>query len=459
MAKTYLFVKLLVLGCLLATTPSLAEQEPAAHAQEFYGSPPTFPDGPLPAPLAAAVRTTFLESVAPIGSETQFIWGAEQNQSLAAIAASGDARLAWLIADLMRFVWQPDISEQLAAAAAELLGKTWAPGDPWNQILDHLIAWDIPAPPDYLHTKRAIYTTLIHGWDPLFAEGDIDWRHVTWGGVPIDARPFDQTDTPCPCIPAADNPQVSSASDAAWLRDDDIIFGIEINGEARAYPRRIMEVREMINDTLGGRDIGIPYCSLCGAAQAFYTDMLPDGVDRPILRTSGLLIRSNKMMFDLNTFSIFDTFRGIAVTGPLAEKGVTLEQATVVTAKWGDWKKAHPDTTVLIEELSLGRDFDFRSGRDADGPIFPIGDVDPRLSVQEDIVGVLTPTGAPVAFSRPVAMIALSGGSTVRFEGIQLRLSAGGIRAYDTAGAPLVSHQAYWFAWSQFYPGTALWKG
>ena len=85
-----------------------------------------------------------------------------------------------------------------------------------------------------------------------------------------------------------------------WLNDDDIVFGIEVNGEYRAYPRQIMEVREMVNDTLGGRDLGIPYCTLCGSAQAYFTDDVPEGVERPVLRTSGLLIRSNKVMYDLN---------------------------------------------------------------------------------------------------------------------------------------------------------------
>jgi len=75
----------------------------------------------------------------------------------------------------------------------------------------------------------------------------------------------------------------------------------------------------MVNDTLGDRDLGIPYCTLCGAAQAWFTDDVPDGVNRPVLRTSGLLSRSNKVMYDLNTFSVFDTFRGDAVTGVLSE--------------------------------------------------------------------------------------------------------------------------------------------
>ena len=53
--------------------------------------------------------------------------------------------------------------------------------------------------------------------------------------------------------------------------------------------------------------------------QAYFTDEVPDGVDRPVLRTSGLLIRSNKVMYDIQTYSVFDTFLGTAVTGPRAE--------------------------------------------------------------------------------------------------------------------------------------------
>ena len=250
----------------------------------------------------------------------------------------------------------------------------------------------------------------------------------------IDDRPFGQTDARCNCIPAADNPPVTTASEAGWLQDSDIVFGVEVNGEARAYPRQIMEVREMVNDTLGGRDLGLPYCTLCGAAQAYFTDRIPGGVKRPTLRTSGLLIRSNKVMYDLETYSVFDTFKGHAVTGPLARKGVQLEQASVVTTTWGDWRRAHPDTTVLDERLALGRDFDFRNTRDANGPIFPIGDVDPRLSVQEDIIGIVTASGRPVAFQRSKAVSALTRGREVAFENVRLVMDGGGVRAVDANG-------------------------
>ncbi|MEO0750428.1 MAG: DUF3179 domain-containing (seleno)protein [Pseudomonadota bacterium] len=432
--------------------PEKAQALPA-HVIAEYGVPPAMPTGALTTDIKQAVKIAFVEAM------TDSTWGRDQEIALMEVGSSGDPRLAWLISDLMRFISSRGINVQLADAASELMGREIPIDNAWGELTDLLIAWDVPAPPDYLKVKRAIFTSVLPEWKPLFVKGEIDWRHVSWGGVPIDARPFGQTDARCNCIPAADNPEVSNAAEATWLKDSDVIFGVVVNGEARAYPRRIMEVREMVNDTLGGRDLGIPYCTLCGAAQAYFTDGVPSWVERPVLRTSGLLIRSNKVMFDLETYSVFDTFLGKAVTGPLLKEGIMLEQASVVTTDWGTWKKAHPETTVLVEALALGRDFDFRNGRDANGPIFPVGDVDPRLGVHEDVIGVITASGKPVAFQRSTAFTALSQGREIVVENVHLKMDAGGIKAVDKDGQDLGSHQAFWFAWSQFHPGTALWEG
>ena len=449
------FAYVLAVVATVQVAPALAMGSDALpdYVIEEFGAPPEIPSGALTEEVEAAVQTAFIESM------ENSTWGPDQMAALEVIAASGDPRLAWIISDLMRFVSGRELGLILGGAASDLLGKELRGLHPWGNVTDHLIAWDIPEPPNYLTAKRASFTNIGPGWDRIFVEGNIDWRLVSWGGVLIDNRPFDQTDENCNCIPAADNPEVSSAEDATWLDDEDIVFGIEINGETRAYPRQIMEVREMVNDTLGGRDLGIPYCTLCGAAQAYFTDEVGDDIKRPVLRTSGLLSRSNKVMYDLETYSVFDTFTGEALTGPLAEQGIKLNQATVVTSDWGSWKAAHPDTTVLLERYALGRDPDFRNGRDANGPIFPVGDVDPRLPVHEDVIGVITASGTPVAFQRTAAFLALQAGEEIAFENVRLRLDAGGIRAVDADGSDLGSHQAFWFAWSQFYPGTELWAG
>ena len=434
----------------VSAATSLARAALPRGSVRDFGPAPAVPDGPLSTEVQTAVEKVFIDGIT-IG------WGAEQDKALETINESKDPRLAWIVADLLRFAPGRELSKELDMMLKQLLNFNSGDVSIWNDATNRLMAWNIPEPPGYLKYKRSIFTRVLPEWEPIFVEGDIDWRFVSWGGVQIDNRAFDKTDDPCNCIPAADNPPVTDAKSAKWLDDDDVVFGIVLNGEARAYPRQIMEVREMVNDTLGGRDLGIPYCTLCGAAQAWFTDEVPDGVERPVLRTSGLLSRSNKVMYDLNTFSVFDTFRGNAVTGPLQKKGVKLGQASVVTTTWGEWKKSYPKTTVLEERLALGRDFDFRNGRDASGPIFPIGDVDPRLPVQEDILGIVTASGKPIAFHVASLIKVLDAGEKVEIENIQIVQDAGGVKAIDKDGKDLGTHQAFWFAWSQFHPETLLW--
>ncbi len=420
-----------------------------------FGEPPSVPDGPLEPATAEAIERLLGQSFV----DGQF--GDDSLLAIAELAESGDPRVAWWLSDLLRVATNPVLSQELLNASATLLDIDPISLQPWDHVTSHLMAWDIPAPPDYLTYKANVYEQVVSAWDPFFVEeADIDWRFLSWGGVGIDDRPFDQTDELCNCIPAVDNPLVTNVDGGDWLADDSVVFGVEINGEARAYPRSTMEVREMVNDTLGGRDIGMPYCTLCGSAQVYFTDEVPDGVERPVLRTSGLLIRSNKVMFDVNTFSIFDTFLGTAVSGPLAEQGIVLPQAGVVTTTWGQWKQEHPDTTILAQSVALGRpDSDLRNTRDANGPIFPIGNVDDRLPVQEDVIGVTGASGDPIAFQVSAALNVLQSGGTVEVDGIVLQLDGGGVRAVDAEGNDVGGHQAFWFAWSQFQPETQLWTG
>ena len=189
-------------------------QSDLAHAQatgslpdyviEEFGQPPAVPDGPLSNAMQFALRVAFVDSV------TLSTWDENQRQALAEIAKSKDPRLVWLISDLMRFVPSQRLNEELTNAASDLLGKQFRFENSWGVVTDHLLAWDIPAPPEYLKFKRAIFTSIVPGWEQIFVEGDIDWRLVSWGGVLIDDRPYDTTDDGCNCIPAADNPDVSS---------------------------------------------------------------------------------------------------------------------------------------------------------------------------------------------------------------------------------------------------------
>jgi hypothetical protein len=409
-------------------------------------------------PVTSAALDTFVTSI---------LSGGFDDTALDTVAASEDARLSWFVSDLLRFMQGGGRQDALVGAFERLTGvdRREGPGfatSPWKSVTDVLIAWDLPAPPGYRELKARIFVEVEPGWEPFFndADADIDWRLLSWGGVLIDDRPLgDSRSCARGCIPALDDPTLTAASEGDWYPDERVVFGLAMGAEEVALPRNIMEVHEMVNMTIGGRRLGIPYCTLCGSAQAYFTDSVPDGATVPILRTSGLLSRSNKVMYDLETRSVLDTFTGAALSGPLQDAGVVLEQATVVVTTWGEWRAAHPATRIVARDGGIGRDYPLEPlrGRDDNGPIFPIGDVDPRLPVQANVVGVISPDGTPVAFPVDQARATLADGDEVAFGDIVVTSDAGGLRARARGGDELPAHQAFWFAWSQFHPETLVW--
>jgi hypothetical protein len=107
---------------------------------------------------------------------------------------------------------------------------------------------------------------------------------------------------------------------------------------------------------------------------------------------------------------------------------------------------------------AYGRNPDFRNNRDAKGPTFPVGNVDSRLAIQEDVYGIVTKSGKAIAFPVESATASLLKGDAVIAENIRLILDGGGLRAVDAEGLDLGGHEAVWFAWSQFYPQTEIWR-
>lgn len=388
-------------------------------------------------------------------------------QALAELAEIGDARHAWYISDLLRF-FTGNEGIQLVNAFEQLTGVS-LDDDPdrqhsaWLSATNHLIAWDTPDYPGYQDHKAGIFLLVEPEWTPFFEddEATVDWRYISWGGVLIDDRELGDTQ-PCAggCIPALDDPAVTDAAGGDWYPDERIVFGIVEGDDALAIPLNIAEIHEMFNLSLGGRRLGIPYCTLCGSAQAYYTDDT-GAPEEPVLRTSGLLSRSNKVMYDLRSGSVFDTFTGEAASGPLREAGVQLTETTVVRSTWGEWKEQHPETTIIAEDGGIERVYalDPLAGRDADGPIFPIGEADDRLPEQELVVGVITPDGTAIAFRSDLAGMAVELGETVELNGVTLTASGDGLVAAAADGTPLAAHESFWFAWSQFHPETLLWDG
>ena len=162
----------------------------------------------------------------------------------------------------------------------------------------------------YLRFKQALFagqfTDMAAMMDPD-APLTIDPREVMWGGVRVDG------------IPPLESPaQLRPEQAADWINDSDEVIGIEINGDARAYPIRIIAWHEMVNDTIGGVPVSLAYCTLCGSAILYHGRV---GAEVYRFGTSGLLYRSNKLMYDRTTRTLWNQFSGQPAWGPLVGQG------------------------------------------------------------------------------------------------------------------------------------------
>lgn len=265
------------------------------------------------------------------------------------LAATNDRSLIPTFVLAMR--WTGD-NKFVAEALSKLAGKeikTWHEAYQWQEQHPEIIPHQ---------TYRPLKLRFLGNTDKRFLElfklpygarskMKIRLEEISWGGALYDD------------IPSLDMPKMIDADKADYLLGDDLVFGVEINGDVRAYPLRIMGWHEMFNDIIGGVPVALAYCTLCGAGILFETDV--DGRGEPfVFGSSGLLYRSNKLMFDRQTNSLWNQFTGEPVVGPLVDTDTKLKIRPVSITTWDAWKKLHPQSKVL--SLDTGHSRDYGSG-------------------------------------------------------------------------------------------------
>jgi hypothetical protein len=251
--------------------------------------------------------------------------------------------------------------------------------------------------PEYAFFKAAIYSAVDRRMAAFFdpdAEATIRLDEIDWGGVTVDG------------IPPLDHPQVVPAAAAGWLKDGHRVFGVVVNGEARVYPQRILGWHELARDRLGGVELTIVYCTLCGTVVPYESVA---GGRLHVLGTSGLLYRANKLMYDRETMSLWSTAEGRPVVGPLAGAGLELSTHPVVTTTWGEWRALHPQTTVLSRDTGHERDYSegaaYREYFSTDRLMFGVPRADGRLRNKDEVLAVLvTPAAGPATERRALAL-------------------------------------------------------
>lgn len=240
--------------------------------------------------------------------------------------------------------------------------------------------------PEQRHPKYALFKSALYGLiDPRFSNyfddtqpAQIRLDEVVWGGVHQDG------------IPPLRGPNMLQASQADYLADGHVVFGISVNGDARAYPKRILAWHEMFVDEVGGVPVAGVYCTLCGTVILYKTQY--KGVKHK-LGTSGFLYRSNKLMYDQDTQSLWNTLWGEPVIGALVGRGIKLDFLSVVTTTWGEWRRRHPDTLVLSLETGHTRDYSegaaYREYFATDELMFSVPKLDSRLLNKQEIFAVI----------------------------------------------------------------------
>lgn len=300
-------------------------------------------------------------------------------------------------------------------------------------------------------------------------------EEIAWGGVVKDG------------IPSLDSPAMIGAGGAAYMRDDDLVFGVAISGDARGYPLRIMGWHEMFNDVIGGVPVALAYCTLCGAGILYETKVA--GRAKPfVFGSSGFLYRSNKLMFDRATHSFWNQFTGRPVVERLADSGITLSQLPVVITRRDDWRASNPGTTILSQDTgyrrNYGSDVVYQDYFASAGLMFPALSDQRRQRQKDDVFGIQqfgaakawpldafarrpvindavgdvavvvigdTDSRSARAYERGALQFSQRDGALISDDGTVWDMAEEALLAPDDRRLPrMAGHVSYWFAWDGY---------
>ncbi len=293
-----------------------------------------------------------------------------------------------------------------------------------------------------IHSAQAV---TLNGFD--LSKTDVPADDILSGGPGRDG------------IPAILQPEFDRASDATWLAPSDRVLSIEIDSDARAYPIRILNWHEIVNDAVGGVPVVISFCPLCGTGMAFDRRV----GDRTLtFGVSGLLYNSDVLMYDRETESLWSQIMMKAVSGRM--RGKVLRLLPLDQTTFADFKARHPSGKVLSTRTGHVRDYARSPYSDyAYSPLiyFPISHRDERLSTKEPVAGIVV---GDRARAYPIRQLKWASrrfqdrvGDTVIM--IEYNPEADLMSARDSSGNPIPVVRAFWFAWAAFHPETEIYSG
>lgn len=288
----------------------------------------------------------------------------------------------------------------------------------------------------------AAFAQSKHGFD--LAGAAVPAREIVAGGADKDG------------IPSLDHPKYVNATEARFLREHERVLGIALNGIHRAYPIKILNYHEIVNDVIGSTPVLISYCPLCGSGMAF---LATHDDQRLVFGVSGLLYNNDVLLYDRQSQSLWSQIMSEAISGPML--GTRLTTLAVSHTTWRDWRDRHPDSQVLSTDTGFRRDYDVELYPDyarRARVFFPVSAQSRAYRSKEMVLG-LEMNGkfkaypfkelkrGPAHFSDQLA--------GKRFD-IQYDQHNRTARAIDEQGSEIATILTFWFAWYAFHPDTAI---
>ncbi len=284
---------------------------------------------------------------------------------------------------------------------------------------------------------------LLSGFD--FSRHSIPLDEILSGGPEKDG------------IPAIMQPKFLSAKEAGReLKDADRVLGVVRNGVAKAYPIKILNWHEIVNDRIGKQAVVVTFCPLCGTGMVF------DGTvaGKPMtFGVSGLLYQSDMLLYDHRTESLWSQIKQEAVTGELTGTRLRLLSSTHTT--WKQWRNRHPDTLVLSRDTGHRRDYDrdpYMGYYKSAGLMFGVRKVNRAYHPKEKVIGIRL---GDAVKAYPFSELAKTTGTVQDdLDGVAVRViydkTSKTAQILNEKGEPLPSVVGFWFAWYAFHPGTEI---
>ena len=175
------------------------------------------------------------------------------------------------------------------------------------------------------------------------------------------------------------------------------VISVEIGGKAKAYPLNMLTTHEISNDTLGGFPILATYCPLCNSGVVYDRRLARDGkVEVLEFEVSGMLRKSDMVMMDTRTESLWQQLMGEAIVGQYS--GAMLEILPSLIISVEEFFHKYPEGMILsnrTDNVKLASTYgsnpyvgyDSSDGKPYERYFSP-SDVDPRLPAMERVIDI-----------------------------------------------------------------------